>query len=49
MKPIDVVCPKCHAAIGAKCTEKKLDGSKFVEYVHFARIDKAKELNGKDN
>jgi hypothetical protein len=40
--PLKVVCPKCRAAVSAKCTEKKLDGSSWVNYFHFERIEKAK-------
>lgn len=40
--PLQVVCPKCHAAVSAKCLEKKLDGHSWVSYFHFERIEKAK-------
>jgi hypothetical protein len=40
--PLKVICPKCSAAVSAKCTEKKLDGSNWVNYFHFERIEKAK-------
>lgn len=43
MNPFEVVCPECHAAVGAKCTERKLDGKSAVGWMHFARIDKAKD------
>lgn len=52
--PIKVVCPECQAAVSAKCTEmqKPLDpsgykaaysGERFVDWFHFARIEKANE------
>jgi hypothetical protein len=34
----DVVCPKCHAAVGSPCYEKKLDGCDRVTYVHPERM-----------
>jgi len=44
-EPIEVVCPKCCAAIGAKCLERGPGnvGWKWVEYFHPERVDKAKE------
>ena len=46
--PLMVVCPECCAAINAKCTHcpphvVKWIGEKFVDWFHFARIEKAKE------
>jgi hypothetical protein len=46
--PLKVVCPECCAAITAKCTHcpphvVKWIGEKFVDWFHFARIEKAKE------
>lgn len=40
--PTQVVCPKCQAAIGGKCLEKKRDGSSWISWFHFERIEKAK-------
>ena len=40
--PLLVVCPKCKAAVSAKCLEQKRDGSSWVPYFHFERIDLAK-------
>ena len=42
--PLKVVCPDCHAAITAKCTQRKLDGFEFVNWFHFSRIQKARDL-----
>lgn len=41
--PIEVVCPNCLAAIGAKCTERGPGGfgKKFVARFCDARVDKA--------
>jgi hypothetical protein len=38
---IAVVCPKCRAAIGGKCLERKLDGSSWIEEPHPERTKKA--------
>jgi hypothetical protein len=52
--PLKVVCPKCQAAVSAKCTDRDqpLDpqgfaalkgGHSWVDWFHFERIEKAKE------
>ncbi len=43
--PLKVICPVCFAAVGAKCTEKAFSlgsSTRFVDWFHFERIDKAK-------
>ena len=53
VQPIDVICPRCQAAGGVKCTEpdKKMAGQypthghHFVEHFHIERIDKAMNLS----
>lgn len=44
-EPIEVVCPKCHAAVGGKCLERGPGGVgwKWVDSFHHERVDKAKE------
>ena len=42
--PLDVVCPKCKAAIGAQCTKPVQFGNQFTDTFCAERIDKAKEL-----
>jgi hypothetical protein len=39
---LSVVCPKCKAAQGGKCLEKKLDGQRWIDYPHQERIEAAK-------
>jgi len=52
--PLKVVCPECNAAVTAKCHEFTkpltpdgyrpfITGFRFVDWFHFARIEKAKE------
>jgi len=51
--PMKVVCPKCHAAVSARCTQhdQPLDPKGFtalksthswIDWFHFERIEKAK-------
>lgn len=40
-KPIEIGCPKCHAAPNVRCLEPVKDGSKFVDYIHSERIERA--------
>jgi hypothetical protein len=44
MKPRDVVCPTCDAAVGAKCLEKKLDGHSFIESYHIERYKASEKV-----
>ena len=41
--PIDIRCPKCSAAPTAKCLERQLHGSKFINEFHKERIEAAKK------
>lgn len=41
VNPLTVSCPKCKAAISARCTESVRDGNKFVSFFHEERIQKA--------
>lgn len=46
--PLKVPCPKCNAAVGAKCSETKFSlgsSTRPVDWFHFSRIDRA-TLNG---
>lgn len=40
---MSVVCPKCNAAIGAKCLERDKNGSHWIETFHQMRFEKANE------
>jgi hypothetical protein len=42
--PLMVICPDCCASVTAKCTQKKMDGFEFVQWFHFSRIQKAREM-----
>lgn len=44
LTPMDVVCPKCRAAIGAKCTIPIKDGCKYVDTFCDERVQKGYEL-----
>lgn len=52
LNPYSVICPKCSAAIGVKCLEPKLDGSRFILEAHSERkalVEKKYEDNYKDH
>lgn len=40
---LNFICPKCKAAKGAKCTEPKRDGSRFIPVPHIERIKLAEK------
>jgi hypothetical protein len=42
-KPIEIRCPKCSAAPTAKCLEKTLWGSRFINAFHDERIAASQE------
>jgi hypothetical protein len=44
-KPIDVVCPRCHAAAGAQCTTFTFRGMTFTDTFHEERVYKAAAAN----
>ena len=40
---LSVVCPNCHAAVGAKCLERKRDGMEWIENPHPERVQVAEK------
>ena len=38
IKPLDVVCPKCHAAKTRQCMKKVRDGNQFIDEFHEERL-----------
>lgn len=46
---INVVCRACNAAVGARCTEPKLDGNRFIETFHRERVLDAIDKQSKED
>lgn len=46
---LSVVCPVCHAAVGARCLVAKREGVggyQWVEWTHVERKEKARKCSG---
>ena len=46
--PHSVICPECHAAVGAKCARKVRDGAQYIETCHIERLALANPLEAND-